>query len=211
MKKKLLLFAVFSALLLWYAGSRLEGLSQGAKAEMEAEMSKWKEKVSLLKTELPANYVQYEVARKSYAACDKHLANFMFFLDNFQAEQAGEERDFATKECKSAFEKMTVQTQSKNESERFYAFYSLGNINVRRAMLALSAEEQSEALKEAIESYIAALQIRDDYEAKFNLELLISINEQARGAASKQLAPNDFKLNPRPHGASPGVGGKSKL
>lgn len=77
-------------------------------------------------------------------------------------------------------------------------------------MLALSSEEQTAALKESIDSYIEALLIKDDYEAKFNLELLLSINQNARAAAGQKLSPDKFQLKPRP-GAAPGHDGKSKL
>jgi len=196
---------------LWLTGTWLDSLSDKENFLKEEIVSKWKEKVFFLKRSPSGSQTAFKAAENSYADCDEHLANFMVFLENGPAENAGEERDLASKFCRTAHEGMLAQTESKNESERFHAFYALGNINVRRAMLALSSEEQMSALKEAIDSYIEALQIKDDYETKFNLELLISINAQARSAASGKLSPGAFKLSPKSHGATPGTTGKSKL
>ncbi|OGF82041.1 hypothetical protein A2924_03710 [Candidatus Giovannonibacteria bacterium RIFCSPLOWO2_01_FULL_44_16] len=210
MKKKLLIASVLTALVLWFSGSWLDGLSSKAQQDADSNIAKWKEQVEFLKntpSEEQAGYTKTEVL---YAECNRHLFNFMTFLNSGSAEQAGEERDLSSKSCQKAYDLMQKQTQSKNESERFHALYALGNLNVRLAMLALSKEEQTAALKEAVDSYISALQIKDDYQTKFNLELLISINKNARDAADQKLSPDKFKLTPKPS-AAPGRDGKSKL
>jgi len=210
MTKKWPASLVAVAAILWFLGSWLEGLSNKAELELSAKIGKWKEDILALKTKPSESRLAYIAAGSSYAECDRHLFNFLFFLNNGLAEQAGEERDLSSKSCGAAHDLALIQSQSQNENERFYALYALGNINVRRAMLALSSEEQTAALKESINSYIEALRIKDDYEAKFNLELLISINKNARAAAGQKLSPDKFQLKPMP-GAAPGRDGKSKL
>lgn len=160
--------------------------------------------------------IRYREVKALYRTCEEHLVKFLFFLKNLQGEESGEERDLASSACSQARDLAAKFGGQGLAEERFPFLFALGNINVRRAMLAVSSEEQLTALGGAIESYIGALALKDDYETKFNLELLLAINEKAREAASrdkKLLSPENFKLAPNSEGggASPGGTGKSRL
>lgn len=212
-RSKILVVAVIVAGILWVLGTLLQKTAVESEKLHEKALAEWQNKVSLIEKTPKQEPKEYLEAKTLYRNCEKHLSGFLFFLRNDLKEQAGEERDSASADCNAAQMLMIKFAQSSSQGERFYALYALGNIDVRRAMLALSTEEQTNALAEAINSYIAALLLKDDYQTKFNLELLLSIDALAREAAGRDrrlLAPNEFKLAPMP-GAALGTPGKSQL
>ena len=217
MKKRLIIASVLASVLLFVAGTWLDGRAKSDKLKYETEMKAWSEKRDLLLSapgkiseidkkiasgsataedirsalmrfpEL-ASQLGYRSAEMLYAECEKHLFNFLYFRKNNRAEEAGKERDEASKLCKSAYDKMNVQGRSGNNNERFHTFYAIGNISVRKAILAVSKDEQTLALQDAINAYIAALHIRDDYQTKFNLELLLSISQNSGNSGDSSPA-----------------------
>lgn len=158
----------------------------------------------------------YRRAEILYHSCERHLVNFNFFADNKLGEQAGEERDAGSRKCGAA--KIALESLAagaKDKEVLFHVHYALGNLGVRRAGLALSRDELSEAVNNAIESYISALRVRDDYETRFNLELLLNFQqERGVGQSGKEpLDPKEFKIRPyrQQEGASPASKKKSTL
>ena len=164
------------------------------------------------------NQVNYRRAAILYRSCEQHVVNFFFFADNKRKEEAGEERDQAGRQCSEAKAILELLAASaKDKTELFYYKYALGNLNVRRAGLAVSQEELMDALAGAISSYMEALRAKDDYETKFNLELLLALEQQAKNAGKGKegksaVDPQEFQIKPaRPGGASPSSRSKSKL
>lgn len=164
------------------------------------------------------NVAAYRKAEIFYFSCERHMVSFDFLADAGLGEQAGEERDKASKKCSEAKDillSLMIGTNDKNFL--FYVHYALGNVGVRRAGLAASKEELNDAINGAIESYIAALRIRDDYQTRFNLELLLNIQKNRGAGGGKEgkgpLESKDFQLKPsRPgEGAAPSSKQKSRL
>ncbi|QQG44983.1 MAG: hypothetical protein HYW89_03185 [Candidatus Sungiibacteriota bacterium] len=176
-----------------------------------------KETAELLKN-APVEFVsslKYREAEINYRLCEQRLINFIFFVSSHTAEnptqeQAAEERDRALSYCDKALEIIKSLKPQTKEEELYYQ-YGRGNLEVRRAALAASQEEFTETLKRAMEAYVQALVAKDDYQTKFNLELLIWQFEKSGGGGSNNQTPADLlKLKPVP-GAGPGRLGKSKL
>lgn len=172
-----------------------------------------KEITELLK-DAPSEFVgslKYREAEIKYRLCKEYVANFIFFAtthtdENPTYEQAGEERDKATVYCNKAMEILN-NLKAQTKEEEFYYQYGRGNLEVRRALLAASQEELTAALNRAKDAYVKALVAKDDYQAKFNLELLIKQLEESGGAGQNPVDQLRF-LRP---GAGPGKLGKSKL
>ncbi len=162
--------------------------------------------------------VSYRRAEIQYDLCEKHIINFDYFASLKKAKDAGMERDKAANACDKA-EKFLAEVGGPDAE--FYKRYAEGNTAVRKAITAASQEAQLEALRTAIRSYKKALDVKDDYQTKVNLELLFSLQKNAENAAKgngsgkdkKPLDPDQFQLKPRNPGPGAGDGsnGKSRL
>ncbi len=154
-----------------------------------------------------------------YAACESHLRSFIFFARAQDKEQSGLERDLATKECELSEKQLEAAINTGAQPIDFYGNYGVGNESVRKALSAVSAEAQVDALKQAIRAYVAALDAKHtDYETKVNLELLLDLGDKAEQAAKggkngkRPISPEEFSLQPdNAKGAGAGTGGKSQL
>lgn len=136
------------------------------------------------------------------------LSNLLFFIDNDMSEEMGEARDRATKAMNDANDIADSIVNSESKTITFSAADGAGDVNVRRAALAISKEERFGALSKAVEYYVTALMARDDYETKVKLELLIDPLKQSKAAGDsgnpKDLSPKSFQLVPmrRPGGGA---------
>lgn len=202
---------------LWQQEVERRGMLPGRIAEVDRllDKKKWKEadeKLTALVKDATPDLVlalRHRQAEIQYRLCEENLARFLFFWENNYPqlesfdEEMGEERDRAARFCNQALSILDSLKPASSE-EQFFVNYALGNASVRRALLAASAEELTSALSRAIESYIKGLGARDDYETKFNEELLLRQKEQAAAAMArekKQLTPQDFLIRPPTSGA----------
>ena len=161
--------------------------------------------------------IYHRRAELHYASCESHLRSFLFFLRTKDETQSGLERDMATKECETSEKYLESALNTGVKPVDFFGSYGAGNESVRKALTAVSAEAQIDALRQAIRAYVAALDAdKNDYETKVNLELLLDLNEKAKQAASgqgekKSLSPEEFSLQPSGKGVGAGTTGKSQL
>ena len=191
------------------------------------------EELSVLEKYTPASMrplLNFRRGQIGLVRCEEHLSNFIFFLESKQAEEAREERDAADKECDRA-EKLFQEMISSGEKRAsdFFAHYGLGNVSVRKAMLAVTIETQRELVAQAITEYQDAMQSLDGRfpdakiqqyytHAHINLELLLEQQKKVgrpnsgSGQGQEPLKPKDFdlKLKPAP-GAGAGSNSKSQL
>ncbi|OHA07618.1 MAG: hypothetical protein A2934_04865 [Candidatus Sungbacteria bacterium RIFCSPLOWO2_01_FULL_47_10] len=159
--------------------------------------------------------IEYRRSRRAYQACTAGIREFIFFAGELRGNEMGASRDEASKHCEDAERFLKKAAFSKSDPRSFYALYGLGNISVRKAMLAASQDARTQAPQQALRSYVEALEAKSDYETRINLELLLMLNSKLEsndsGKNSRPLNPKDFNLKIPMPGASADLPSKGRI